>query len=329
MKVLITGVTGYLGSRLALHLAGAGYTVHGLCRNRCSWKHSDTNNIRIFEGDLTKPSTIDLAILGCTTIIHAAAYTRMNDPYMKKFYDANVQGTYNLLITAKNHNIEKFIFISSLSVLGKSFPGVPIHEKQPRTIAYQNHYELTKAMAEELVIDFGKDSVPYLILNVSRLYGPGNYTFSNGVNRFLQRIAKGKCMILPNRLHTKANYLYIDDALLAIEKCLHPGSPLNERLIVGGENCDYRNLIRIAREKSGSSLKLICLPYGLVRTIIKFIYLVGKLLGVHGTFNPKLLDSLFTEREAMITHARTLLHYNTTGLERGIENTLKFMNNEN
>mgnify|MGYP000035008618 CR=1 FL=1 len=62
---------------------------------------------------------------------------------------------------------------------------VPITESQPRLTSYANDYELTKSMSEEVVSDYVKKGLSCIILNLTRVYGPGLNTYSNGLNKII------------------------------------------------------------------------------------------------------------------------------------------------
>ncbi|MEI9909235.1 MAG: NAD-dependent epimerase/dehydratase family protein [Bacteroidota bacterium] len=88
-----------------------------------------------------------------------------------------------------------------------------------------------------------------VIVNPGRVYGPGIYRHSSGVNRFILHLLNNKVATLPWRLGTKANYAFIDDVvnghILAMEKGLG-----GERYILGGENVSYKRFTDILKRLS-------------------------------------------------------------------------------
>ena len=185
MKVLLTGATGYIGHQLALKLAARNITVHALVRNLNSNKIPHHKNIILFKGDICDYQSIELAIEDCQYVFHVAAFTNLKCNKIDDFYTTNVLGTKNLLKAALKFNIKKLIYTSTLSVFGPALKNVPINELQPRLVSYSNDYELTKSMSEEVVREYTGKGLPCVILNVSKVYGPGLATFSNGVNKLI------------------------------------------------------------------------------------------------------------------------------------------------
>jgi len=190
MKVFLTGATGYIGHQLAIKLANQNYKVNALVRDINSDKIPKHKNITIYKGNICDYKTIQRAIANCDYVFHTAAYTNLKCDKIDNFYNTNVVGTSNVLKASLAENVKKVIYTSTLSVFGPSLYHVPITEDQPRITSYSNDYELTKAMSEEVVLDYVKKGLSCIILNVTRVYGPGLITFSNDVNKIISKIMK-------------------------------------------------------------------------------------------------------------------------------------------
>ncbi|NNK72788.1 MAG: NAD-dependent epimerase/dehydratase family protein [Flavobacteriaceae bacterium] len=328
MRVFLTGGTGYIGNRLALSLANSGNEVHALIRDPGSKNLPRHSNIKFFQGDLQNKSAIDSAINGCDKVIHSAAYTNLKCRKLDPFYQTNVIGTEHVCESALNHGVEHLIYTSTLSVFGPALYQVPIVESQPRIESYANDYELTKTMSEERIKSFGDDGLPYTILNLSRVYGPGLATFSNGVNSLIYKFIKGKVLFVPSNLDIEANYVYIDDVLTAHKLVLNKG-PQNDRFIIGGENSDYSNLFNKIKSISNSKITILKINYDIVRQFFRLLSGFSRFFGSENSIHPGILDSLFTNRSATSEKAKHILGYQYTPLEIGLNKTVKFLKNDN
>ncbi len=324
MKIFVTGGTGYLGRALTIALTEQGYHVHLLARDPENIDSFNSNRIKVFKGDLLNPKSIEKAMTGCDFVFHLAAFTDLRCETVGPFHDVNVLGTLNMLKAAKQLEIKRFVFTSSLSVYGPSNGKGPINEKQPRVCSYKNDYELTKAMAEELVLKENSENFQTLVLNVSRIYGPGVKNFSNGVNKFIEMIKTKKNLIFPNKLKVTANYVFIDNVVHAHVNCIHYGNS-GEKYIVGGVNCSYKKLIKSIKQVSKSPCKIITLNYTVVQKTIEVYSFVSHLLRIPNKLTPTILDSLFTNRIATSRKAVKELHYEVTSLEQGLRKTLASM----
>ena len=326
MKIFLTGATGYIGHQLALKLASQNHEVNALVRDLNSKKIPTHKNIKIFKGDICSYKTIQKAISNCDYVFHTAAYTDLKYNKIDNFYETNVIGTSNILKAALAANIKKVIYTSTLSVFGPALYRVPITEDQPRIASYSNDYELTKKMSEEVVLEFVKKGLSCTILNVTRVYGPGLKTYSNGVNTIISKIMNDRFLYVPSKLNIEANYVYIDDVvnaeLLALEKGVS-----GEKYIIGGENSDYDGLFNKIIDISNSKISIFRIHYDLIRSGIALISNVNWLFGINSSLTPKVLDSLFTNRSASSEKAISSMNYKITPLNKGLAQTIKYLSN--
>jgi nucleoside-diphosphate-sugar epimerase len=324
MKVLLTGATGYIGHQLAIKLARQNYEVIALVRDLDSKKIPKHNNITSVKGDICDYESIQRAIKDCQYVFHTAAYTDLKCNKIDNFYNTNVVGTKNVLEASLAEKIKKVIYTSTLSVFGPSLFHVPITEEQPRIASYNNDYELTKTISEEVVSDYVKKGLSCTILNVSRVYGPGLNTFSNGVNKIISKIVEDKVLYVPDKLIVEANYVYIKDVLNAQILALKKGEN-GEKYIIGGENTDYSGLFKKIKNISNSKISIFKINYNLVKIGIAFINGFNRLTGSSSALTPKVLDSLFTNRSASSQKAIATLNYKITPLKIGLEQTINFL----
>ena len=323
-KVFITGSTGYIGHELALRLANMGYTVKALVRDIHSSKIPQHDHIEPCQGDICKPNTLKEVMSDCDCVFHLAAFTDIKSHDISKFYKINVEGTENLIKEASACGVKKFILSSSLSVFGPALYKVPITEKQPRLHSIDNDYELTKIMAEEVIMKYANTDMSCSILNISRVYGPGMKTYSNGVNKIIKKIMKDRILITPSRLESEANYVFIDDVIKAQIGAMHHAKN-GEKYIIGGENADYKKLFNVIRGISKSKVRIFQINYSLLRSIIGFYSGLSKLIGLNTLVTPGVLDSLFTNRSASSAKAVKILKYDITQLKTGIERTVEHL----
>ncbi|MGM5469578.1 NAD-dependent epimerase/dehydratase family protein [Flavobacteriaceae bacterium LMO-SS05] len=324
MKVLLTGATGYVGHQLALKLASENFVVHALVRDVNSNKIPQHKNIIVFEGDLCDYESICKAMEDCVYVVHTAAYTNLKCKSIDNFYRGNVLGTENILKAAFQNQIKKVIYTSTLSVYGPSFKEVPITESQPRLTSYANDYELTKSMSEEVVLDFVKKGLPCVILNLTRVYGPGLDTYSNGVNKLIMKIAKNDVLIVPSKLNIISNYVFIDDVIKAHLLAIQSGIS-GEKYIIGGENVDYQKLFDNIKILTKSKIRILRVNYAVIKNAIMMISTLNSLLRFGFALTPKVLDSLFTNRSASSLKAESHLHYKVTPFRIGLGHTINFL----
>ncbi|RED50152.1 NAD-dependent epimerase/dehydratase family protein [Seonamhaeicola aphaedonensis] len=325
MKVLLTGATGYIGHELALALASKGIIVHALVRDIESERVPKHKNIVLFKGDICNHESIEKAIDNCDYVFHTAAYTNLKDSRIDSFYNTNVLGTENILNASLKFDVKKVIYTSTLSVFGPSYKDVFISENQPRIVSYANDYELTKGMSEERVNEYRKKGLSSIILNVSKVYGPGPGTYSNGVNRLISMFLKKDVLIVPNKLESESNYVFIKDVvnahILAMESDISNG-----KYIIGGENISYNRLFNTIKTLTKSKIRVVKINYDLVKVCVFILNLLKVVSRSNPVVTPKVIDSLFVNRLSTSEKAKKELHYKTTSFGVGLKETIQYLN---
>ena len=324
MKVLLTGATGYVGHQFALALVAKNIIVHALVRDIKSENIPKHKNIKLYEGNVCDYVSIENAIKECKYVFHIAAYTNLKSKNVDDFYETNVIGTEHVLKAALKHQIKKVIYTSTLSVYGPSFKKVPITELQPRISSYANDYELTKSMSEEKVQDYRKKGLSCIVLNVSKVYGPGLKTFSGGVNKLISMFIEKDFLVVPNKLHSTSNYVFVEDVVkahvLVMESDIVQGN-----YIIGGQNMSYGSLFHVIKDLTKSKIKIFKINYGLLKISFSILNVLRSIIGIGSAITPRVLDSLFVNRIATSGKAKADLKYEATSLHQGLKETITYL----
>ncbi len=144
MKILLTGATGFVGSSLARLLLQEGYEVKTLVRAEADRRNIDQLDLEVVTGDLKDFESLKSAVRGCNGLYHVAADYRLWARNPQEIYDANVQGTQNLMKAAGESGIERIVYTSSVAVLGLTKNYTPASEDEPESEA-----EVVSAEAQE------------------------------------------------------------------------------------------------------------------------------------------------------------------------------------
>lgn len=148
---LVTGVTGFVGRRLARALVARGYRVRGLTRRDTGLADLVTDGIEVMRGDLADPAALERACDGQRLVFHAAGRVSDWGP-RQDFVRVNVEGTAHLLAACVRADVERLVHLSSLTVLGLPHDARAIDEAMPyATPPSGDHYTATKIAGEQLV----------------------------------------------------------------------------------------------------------------------------------------------------------------------------------
>lgn len=316
MKIFITGATGYIGNQLLKKLALQGEQINVLVRDVHTANLPVGKNIQLFKGDITYADSIEPAIKGCTQVYHCAAIAKMAIQDRKAFFDVNINGTKNMLEASLKAGIQKFVFTSSAAVFGPSL-NIPLTENDPRVESFESDYDFSKHMAENIVRENVSKGLNAVIVNPSRVFGPGPATYSNAVNRIIKQLMHKKLVLLPDINNYRSNFCYITDIvnghLLAMEKGL-----AGENYILGGENISYRQLLASISEYTASKNYALKLPVNLLKGLA-FIY---QLINRNTELSPRMITRLAKHRMLNSEKAINNLGYCITPFKEGIHKTI-------
>jgi nucleoside-diphosphate-sugar epimerase len=167
MKILITGATGKVGSRLAKRLAQRGDRVSALARDRTRAATLSEYGIELVEGDLLDANSLPAAVRGIDVVVHCAAFFR--GATAEEAHAVNTLGTQSLASAARAADVKRFIFTSTGLVYGP-MGGRLAREDDPclPTAAYP----VSKLAAERFLL--GIEGFDVRVLRLPFVYGDGD-----------------------------------------------------------------------------------------------------------------------------------------------------------
>lgn len=169
--ILVTGATGFVGSRLTEFLATQpGVQVTATGRRANAGQLTVPPNVRFMAGDLSDRSFTDQLLMGVDVVVHGAALSSPWGDYAD-FYRANVIATENLLASAREVGVQRLVHISTPSIYFDGRDRFDIREEDPLPTRFVNHYAATKFIAEGLV---RASRLPYVILRPRAIIGGGD-----------------------------------------------------------------------------------------------------------------------------------------------------------
>lgn len=321
---MITGATGYIGGALLDRLIEEGNTVHALVRNVGN-AASLPAEAKIFEGDLFDNNALQRSMEGVEEVYHIAAYARPWAKSASVYTQLNVDAAENVFRLAAKNGVRRVVFTSTAGVFGPSLNGDPVFEDMERRAPVHTDYERSKMKAEDmirkLVQEEGHDIV---VVNPSRVYGPGKQTDSNGVTKMIKLYLSGKFRFFPGDGNSLANYVFVDDVVNGHLLAMANGIA-GERYALGGENASYKAFFERLSSVSGVSRQMFPMPQGILRTGAYFMKYRAEWLGIPPLLTPEWVDR-FMEHWALSTEkAQQQLGYNHVSLEKGLKRTIDWL----
>jgi UDP-glucose 4-epimerase len=172
MKLLVTGATGKVGSRLSKRLAQRGDQVRALVRDRA--RASELTGIELVEGDLLAPDTLAAAVRGIDVVIHCAAFFR--GATAEQAHATNDLGTQHLAKAARAASVKRFIFTSTGLVYGATRGRLQTEDDDCTPVAA---YPVSKLAAERYL--FGVEGLDVRVLRLPFVYGDGDRHIAEAV----------------------------------------------------------------------------------------------------------------------------------------------------
>jgi nucleoside-diphosphate-sugar epimerase len=163
MKILITGVSGFIGKNLAISLSEDNYVI-GLYNNKFPTELVGKKNITVIKTDLRKGLLLDDSV---DLIIHAASVTPAKSSEAEEIRQGNSLLMKQILVWCQKNPPKNFLFLSSMSVYGDA-DGI-IDELSPSKNI--NSYGQEKLDCESLLNDFSKRPNNFTRVLVMRLPG--------------------------------------------------------------------------------------------------------------------------------------------------------------
>ena len=214
--VVVTGVAGFIGSRVAARMAAEGFTVIGV-DDLSSGKQSNVpSSIDFIQGNLADTQTISKLPKAAELVLHLAGQSSgemsFDDPVAD--LEKNTISTLNLIRYGIGANTSKFVYASSMSVYG-NVPDAPIGEDEH--VAPLSCYGVGKLAAENYLNVFGKQ-LSSVSLRMFNVYGPGQdmTNLRQGmVSIYLAQALTNKHIVVKGSLERFRDFIYIDDVVEA------------------------------------------------------------------------------------------------------------------
>ena len=290
MKILITGASSILASRLVALLLESGKFSFRLLEHRSVARIESCETIC---GDMTDPESLDRACQGMDGVLHLAALTHSCNN--AEYFRVNREGTQNLINACKRKNVRRFVFISSVAA---SEDG--------------GAYGLSKLESEDRVCESG---LQWIILRPSEVYGP---QMKEGIGELISWVKNLKFIPVVGDGSYCMSPVYIDDVVEAIAQIVMNPELINQKLnLCGPEIIPFGEVIdRLSRYLEVRRNKVF-IPVWIARLGVSLASLM-KL----GSFTPDQISRLLCKKDQDISQTATVISYSPRKLEEGLREYL-------
>ena len=252
MKLLITGASGFIGTRL-VRAACAIYGQKNVMAlssrpgEACDTIVYDGLDLRMKQAELNQLASVD-------ALIHAGAFTPKRGPEANDLQGCNSNISFTeQLLNLPFRKLQTILYLSTLDVYA---PADLITESTPT--APETLYGLSKLYCERMVTLFAtKANISSQILRIGHVYGPGEEKYAKFLPATIQNIVAGNAVELWGDGAELRSFIYIDDvvsAILAAVGLRDKGGIIN---VVGGQPISIRRMLDAVIALSGKQVEIV------------------------------------------------------------------------
>ena len=242
MKILVTGGTGFVGSRIVHALRTEGRDVRALVRRPERGAHLASLGVELATGDVTDPASLAAATDGCTHVVHLVAILTGRP---QDFDRVMTQGTRNVIAAAKGAGVERFVLMSALGTTASTKDIVP-------------YFGAKFAMEQDTVAS----GLEYTIFRPSFIFGRGG-----ALATFMKQVRYSPVVTVIGSGQQRIQPIWLDDVAEHFARALETPAAANKTFEIGGPDIvTWDELYRTIAKVLGKRRALAHIPTSLARS---------------------------------------------------------------
>lgn len=266
MVILITGITGMIGSHFAVKMRALGYETYGIARSSSASRMAVNQDASIIRCDMTDRSALDEIVknLEPEIVIHMAAQAFNGLSWQMEDYThyANYNSTLNLLRSCRKHCTDaKILLACSSAEYGDVIESdCPLQEN--RMLKPITPYGISKVVTEMLGYQYYKNYnmnifLPRLFIHVGTGHPP-----ATAIQNFAMQLAliaknKAKPTLKVGNLQTSRDFVDVRDGVDAMLIMLEKGKPGDPVNICTGKAYSIADILDMLVEISGLEVNIV------------------------------------------------------------------------
>jgi len=250
MRVLVTGGSGFIGSHVVDRLQARG--LEPRIFDLVPSPHHRAGDVDTVLGDLCDPNAVRDALQGCDAVIHLAALADVDqvtkDPALAD--RVNVRGTQSLLDAARELEIGRFVYASTIWVYGDAAGPEAVDEDTP--LGLPKHFYTATKIAGEMYTSAYTElyGLEHTILRFGIPYGPRSRPTAV-VAAFTAKALAGQPLTIAGDGTQSRRFVYVEDLADGVAVSLDPVAANRVYNLVGRENTSVRSIARTVRDVVG------------------------------------------------------------------------------
>ena len=275
MKILITGASGFIGSFIVEEALRRGFETWAAVRKSSSRAFLQDERIHFIELDFSSEAQLKAQLQNhqFDYVVHAAGVTKCL--HREDFFRVNTEGTQHLVraLQSTQHALQRFVYISSLSIMGAIREQQPYQEIREDDMPQPNTaYGLSKLAAEQWL---SEQRIPYVILRPTGVYGPRERDYF-----MMAKSIKAHTDFAVGFRRQDITFVYVTDVVQAVFLALDKGVTGRRYFLSDGDVYQSSTFSDLLRKELGNPWWIrITAPIWLLRVITFCGEYIGRLTG--------------------------------------------------
>jgi len=324
-KALVTGAAGFIGSHVVQELLKDNVEIKAMIMPGEDTRNLEGLDIETIEGNILNPDMVNDAIKGVDTVFHLAAIYAIWMKEWRSIYEVNIQGSRNILWAARNADVKRVVYTSSVAAIGIKGGKALSNEETPfNQYNLGNHYVLTKYLSQQEALGFAQNGLDLVVVNPCLPFGENDIA-PTPTGQIIIDILSGL-----NRFSFNGGFNVVDvkdvarGHLLAAKK-----GKTGEKYILGNQNVTLEEFMHLVYKAAGFQKRLLI-------NIPAFVMKAGtiplKYWADHVSHKPPLSSPREIEYASQYlffdnTKAREVLGLKFTPIEDSLERSINWFRN--
>lgn len=317
LSVLVTGATGYLGSRVCEILATSEKAkVKGIGRNLDRVAFLRDSGVELISADIQNENDMRSLLVDVNVVIHCAVVFNVDPETAQKI---NVDATESLVRLSGEAKVSRFVHVSTVGACDMRNLDT-VDESAPLAVNHSSLYPSTKAQAEVRAREAAeKYGVELSIVRPSMIFGPGHGLWSSGMFTMVQ---SGKPVLLGDG-SGYFNPIYLDDVVEAIKLCATHPNAVGEVFNISAGITTWREFMGHYATLSGKELKNVPI------FVAKLMAFANKIPGVKTPIDSGFIEMATSRKVFPTTKAKEKIGWEPkVTYEDGMKRTLEWLQRE-
>ena len=237
MRILVTGGTGFVGSRIVPALCGEGHEVRALVRTPAAGERVEAQGAEPVAGDIGNAASLQAALEGCSHVVHLVALIKGRPA---EFQAVMVDGTRSLVAAAREAGVERFVLMSALGAAEPTAETVP-------------YFRAKWAMEQEVK----GSGLEHTIFRPSFVFGKGG-----ALPTFIAQVRYSPLVTVIGNGRQRSQPIWVDDVAAYVANAIGNTQAANRTFELGGpDTVDWDELYRLIAKVLGKRRGLIHVPF--------------------------------------------------------------------